>query len=752
MSRRLWACLLLLLCVECACSRPAQWYVERGNQFFNQAKYEDAELQYRKSVKRNPKLAEGYYRLGLAEVQLQKTDDALEALQRAVNLNPTSDIYRIQLANLCLLIYRIDPANQKLYNYVAGEAARLLKLNAHSFDGLRLQGNILMIDRKPSEALALFQQANAIESDDPNVTLPMVQLLFALHRSDEAQSVASQFLTQRKEFAPMYDLLLAYYTAANRPKDAERLLRMEVTNRPKDAKAWLQLAAFYGDSKRDEEMQDALQAILKDPKDFPQGPGMVGDFYAGGGRWEDALREYREGLHSDPKYSHLYETKIAGALISAGKRQEALAKLGEILKAFPQDSDARLKRAILLGPSSQSKELDLAIADLKTLVQQRPGDPVALYNLGIAYKAKGDISAAQAELNKSAGLNNNYLPPSLALAEIALSQRDYTQAQRLAEEVLSLDTGNVDARILRAAALTGSKQFALARQELDTLSRQQPNSLDVNLRLAALDEAEQKYPEAEASYRRLFQPGSADLRPFEGLLELYISERQQQKAQALLDDEVTKMPDSQPVHFLLASTEMKEGKLDQARQQYEWIRSNDPTSVQAYLSLGAVYQLQGKHKESLASYVKASELAPNDSRILGSIAIVQTQMGATRDAIQTLQKQLARDPQNLDAMNNLAFNLAQNGSNLDRALQLAETAVRRAPENPAFMDTLGWVYAKRGMDKSAIQVFRVLVKKYPNEPSYQEHLDAVLSHGKRPTAPQSSKEVSSKAQTAYARR
>ncbi|HTW65197.1 MAG TPA: tetratricopeptide repeat protein [Bryobacteraceae bacterium] len=747
--------------MECACSRPAQWYVARGNQFFDKAKYADAELQYRNSIQRNPKFAEGYYRLGLAELQLQKPADALADLQRAVRLDTTNDIYRIQLANLALVLYHLDPSNQNLYNYVAGEAARLLKLKPNSFDGLRLQGNILSIDRKPEEALALFQRANAIEPFDPNVELPMVQLLFTLQRPKEAESLASKFLQRRKDFAPMYDLLLSYYATANRPKDAEQLLRMKVANRPKDAKAWLQLAAFYGDSKQEQEMSDALQKILNDRADFPEGPGMVGDFYAGGGRWEDALREYREGLHSDPKYSHLYETKIASTLISAGRKNEAVAKLGEILKAFPKDPDARLKRAILLGPGAGSKEVDLAIADLKVLVQQRPTDPVARYNLGIAYRAKGDIPAAQTELRKSAGLGDNYLPPYFVLAEIALDQRDYLEAARFADQILSVDSANVDARILRSAALTGSKEYAQARQELDALIREKPDSKDVSLRLAALDTAQAKYQDAETQYRRLYQPGSTDLRPFEGLLELYLDEKQPAKAEALLDEEIGRSPNSRPVHFLLASTAMKEGKLDVARQQYEWVRSVDPNSVQAYLSLGALYEMQGKTKESLDSYLKAGQLAPNDSRILGSIAILQSKLGATGDAIHTLEKQLARDPKNANAMNNLAFNLAESGKDLDRALLLAESAVRSAPDNPAFMDTLGWVYAKRGLDQSAIQVFRVLVKKYPKEQAYRDHLEAVLSHGKKPTniqspsasnsGPQSSTEVSEKLPAGYAR-
>ncbi len=729
------ACVALLIGLQCACSRSAQSYLDRGNQFFDNGKYADAELQYRKSISRDVKLAEGYYRLGLTELQLQQPGPALVDLQRAVNLNPTSDVYRIQLANLALLVYQANSSNQHLYDLVAQEADRLLKRNPNSFDGLRLRGNVLMIDRKPGEALAFFQRANALQPFDPNVVLPMVQVLFTLHRAPEAESVAAESLAKRKDLAPMYDLLLAYYAAANRAADAERLLRMQVSNRPHDAKAWLQLAALYGDSRREQEMSQTLQVILKDPEHFPQGHGLVGDLYAGGGRWDDALREYREGLRADPKYAHLYQTKIANALIATGKRNEAVNRLSELLKAFPDDSDARLRRATLLSHGTQSRELDLAIGDFKAIIGQKPTDAIARYNLGIAYRAKGDIQSAQAELRKSIGLRKDYLAPYLILAEIALQSRDYAEAERLSGEMLAMDGENVSARILRAAAMAGEKAYVPARRELDALLRQQPDSKDVNLQIAALDLAEKKYPDAEARYRKFYEPGAADLRPFEGLLQLYLEQRQPQKAEALLDGEIRKVPDSRPVHFLLASTAIQEGKLDVARQQYEWVRTADPNSLQVYESLGALYQMQGRTKDALQSYLKASELAPNDPKILGSIGILQSNSGATKDAIGTLEKQLALDPNNPSAMNNLAYNLAESGTDLDRALSLAEKAVRMQPDNPAFMDTLGWVYAKRGLDQSAIQVFRVLVKKYPNDPAYRSHLATVVAHGKKASGP-----------------
>jgi Flp pilus assembly protein TadD len=314
---------------------------------------------------------------------------------------------------------------------------------------------------------------------------------------------------------------------------------------------------------------------------------------------------------------------------------------------------------------------------------------------------------------------------------MAQAAHNYTAALDAAGEVLALDPNNLDARLLRGAALVGSKRYRQADRDLNALSKLQPDSKEVGLELAALAAGEKDYAKAEARYRKLYQPGSADLRPLQGLLELCVLQHHPEKAQALLEGELKKDPDSRPVHLLLASVATQERKFDVATEQYRWLESKDPKSAQAYSSIGDLYQLQGATQDALASYEKAEELAPGDTKILNAIAILESQSGQARQAIATLNKQLALDPNNAAAMNNLAFNLAETGTDLDRALSLAEGVARKFPNDPGVIDTLGWVYTKRGLNQSAIQVLRGLVKKHPNEPAFRYHLGVALLQDKQ---------------------
>lgn len=74
-------------------------------------------------------------------------------------------------------------------------------------------------------------------------------------------------------------------------------------------------------------------------------------------------------------------------------------------------------------------------------------------------------------------------------------------------------------------------------------------------------------------------------------------------------------------------------------------------------------------------------------------------------------------------INNLAWVLAHSENpDLERALELAETAVQRAPENPRFRDTLGTVLLKSNEHREAISELQLALKGVPNKNTVHQKL------------------------------
>src|SRR5262249_36859503 len=150
-----------------------------------------------------------------------------------------------------------------------------------------------------------------------------------------------------KSFGSIYDVLYSQYISTNRPVDAEEILKTKVVNNPGNASFLLQLARHYSARQNSAEMNNTLQRLLDNPKDFPKARLEVGNFYAGVGQWGQAFRYFEEGGQSSPKEKLEYQKRMTDVLLTQGKREEAAQLVEKILKDHPKDEDARRVRATL---------------------------------------------------------------------------------------------------------------------------------------------------------------------------------------------------------------------------------------------------------------------------------------------------------------------------------------------------------------------------------------------------------------------
>src|SRR5699024_4820280 len=85
---------------------------------------------------------------------------------------------------------------------------------------------------------------------------------------------------------------------------------------------------------------------------------------------------------------------------------------------------------------------------------------------------------------------------------------------------------------------------------------------------------------------------------------------------------------------------------------------------------------------------------PDDVAVMTALAQWHQATGAPETAAETYRAILALDPANALALKNLALIYFEQGDT--RALNLAKQAYAAAPENPAIMDTLGWILVNEG--------------------------------------------------------
>ena len=449
----------------------------------------------------------------------------------------------------------------------------------------------------------------------------------------------------------------------------------------------------------------------------------LGDFYLACGRLDMALRQYQAGMAAKPAEKLTYLNRQVDVLMLQGKRNEAAELNAEILRQNPNDKDANGVAAQL---AADQGDLNAALTELQSQAVRAPQDPAPHYNLGRVYAKRAEWDAAKREFEKAIELRPNYIPARLALAQLQLSRGEFNDALETALALLGLDERNTAARVIQSTALMGLKKYGEARQVLENVLKAEPGLADVNIQLGAVNLADKKYPEAEAAFRRAYQLNPVDLRGLMGMVEAAIAQNQTDAALALLQAEAAKAPSRVDLQMALGNTAVRAAKYDLALATYQKLlnqtEKGSAAQGEVYLRTGETYRRMGNTAEAIGALNKARETLPNSVAVLNTLAMVLEAAGRNPEAGEAFSAILKLDPNNVMAMNNYAFVLAESSEDLDRALALAKRAMEMAPNQAVISDTLGWVYLKKGLLNQAIEIFRDVVEKDPARSTYHYHL------------------------------
>jgi Tfp pilus assembly protein PilF len=86
------------------------------------------------------------------------------------------------------------------------------------------------------------------------------------------------------------------------------------------------------------------------------------------------------------------------------------------------------------------------------------------------------------------------------------------------------------------------------------------------------------------------------------------------------------------------------------------------------------------------------------------------------------EEALKIEPENHLILNNYGYSLADRGVQIERALEMAKKAVEAQPDNPSYLDTMGWVYYRLGEYDRALKYVKEAVEKGEANAVVYEHL------------------------------
>lgn len=203
-----------------------------------------------------------------------------------------------------------------------------------------------------------------------------------------------------------------------------------------------------------------------------------------------------------------------------------------------------------------------------------------------------------------------------------------------------------------------------------------------------------------------------------------------ESAIALLADTDIDESDYREEAYLLGLCFVRVKRFDEALLYLEQIVTSgedDERAAQCRLALAYVYSMTGRSK--LAEYeltrlLDARDAASDAPQVYAALGHTSWMQGRLDEGLKWYGKALARDPENLNALNGYGYLLACEGKELTKAVTFCRKALDGAPGNPAYTDSLGWAYFKLGSMDEARRYLYEAAESLGEHPESKAHIEA----------------------------
>ena len=435
-----------------------------------------------------------------------------------------------------------------------------------------------------------------------------------------------------------------------------------------------------------------------------------------GGQWNAAIEEYEKAIALAPKDASL-RIELGVVLTKAGRLPDSIATFQEAQRLAPHNLEGELglarayravhnydetRRVLNLAIREHRKSAeplaelgdfeieqqtyDAAINHLKASLALAPANVETRNLLAGAYKAKGDLASALAELQKVLARDSKNALAYFLRAEVYSDRNRDDLALSDARKVVELQPQKARGRVLLAKILVrtpqgSSKEEAAKRcseavAALEPVETAQSGAATIDsetyfllsraYRCAGqLEQAEKAGAEFEAASQRergarenetqaahlVKQADEAALKndlpgaldrlqqalakdPNSGaaysmLAKLYYSTGEIDKASDAIAKALKRGPHQPDFLYVQGKIQEKQGKLDDALASFTETTLINPQESDAYFEIGVIYQQRKDLPRAMAAYKKAVEISPQDPDYRRALASIPTGASAT---------------------------------------------------------------------------------------------------------------------------
>jgi len=536
----------------------------------------------------------------------------------------------------------------------------------------QLLGRLYLLRGDNDLAIALFEKALA---DRPNNTELLGLLCRAsLQKQDfaAARALARRIIEAHPDGADGYQRLIETYRAEGKIEAAVAELEAFRRTSPENRTLAFELAAAYEQAGR-KDLAAALYGGLSAGPDSADGAAVpaalkLADLRLGEGRPLEALQA------------------LAAAMTGRRNESALLVRGAQIIDSL-DDPDAAYQEAKGLLHGETEPFGTFVLVGMLAERLKKTDDAVGLYTqaiareprAAIAYSRKADLLIQLSRLDDALAVYRDALQAGLALPIF------YRKMGMI------LDTlGRPEDAV---------EQYRRARQG-------DPDDKPTRYFLAAALARLGRLDEAEAEFRAILERFPTEVRAYCQLAAVALAQGDAAKAETAVNQALALDPKGPAPRTLLAEVRYRQKRFTDAEQIARTFLAEQPDAHDVRLLLAHALAAQSRFPDAAAEVRAMLAAEPENLNWRYLLAGLYSEMADHDAAEKELAKILQVRPDHPPANNDLGYMWANRGVHLDRAEKMIRLALASDPKSPAYMDSLGWVFYKRGSFEDALKMLQ----------------------------------------------
>lgn len=417
------------------------------------------------------------------------------------------------------------------------------------------------------------------------------------------------------------------------------------------------------------------------------------------------------------------QQSLAALLIRSKREDEAIPHLEQVISLLPSNNgQGYLVVASLLA---REQDKDHALKVMEQLIAPHKEDPNATYAYAhlASQLGKNELAATILAdlLQKNPEMTHALLLQARVLHALG-KEEDAIESLRLA---LKQAPDNDKLRLTYARMLVDAHRLPEARKQFRIINRHQPDNGDVLYALGLLAMEANDIDDADHYFTDLVATGEHDA---EARLALgQIAEARKQPKEAIEWYQSVPPGDNYMAAQLQAARLIaREQGVEAALQALQQLPLQTPEErIQRYLAEAELLRDADRLEEAMAVYDEGLAVFANNTDLLYARALTAEKLDRLDILERDLKRILAQDPNNAQALNALGYTLTDRTDRHKEALGYIEKAYQQHPDDPAILDSMGWVMYHLGQPEKALDYLQRAAAKL-DDGEVAAHLGEVL--------------------------